>query len=104
MIAILRIFMGKRHVLHTRQVRGRVGEDRVGRTAQGLRNSLRGLGIGEVEGEKHHRLVQRIDGARVHADDPPSGADACSENLEPAAGPAAELDDRGTGADPGETR
>jgi hypothetical protein len=41
------------------------------------------------------RRRERLGRLQVDADDPPLGADALRQDLEPAAGPAAEVDDRG---------
>jgi hypothetical protein len=72
----------------------RVAEDRSRRPAEGLVDLLRCRGLGEIELEERDRAWQGLHGPQLDTDHAALGTDALRQNLKPATGPAAQIDDR----------
>jgi hypothetical protein len=78
------------------QLRRGVAQDRIGSAAERLADSRESLGLTDVERENDDvRGSDRFRGSQVDADDAALGTDALRQDFEPAAGPAAQVDDRG---------
>lgn len=77
---------------NTAQVRRGIREERVRGSAESRLDLLRSIRLREVELEEQYVFAQRLNRPNVHADHPAARADALREDLEPAAGPGAELD------------